>query len=252
MLNVSVRAVTGAGAVQDKATPALIQAVDRGAIAVSVAAGLAAASEAIQREAVAEPKRAHLLVKQAMRETCESELAAKQLALPARRYGVLYVDYLRDSSHGPEKGMDRAADNHYPTPPLAEILAIDIAAIAADDSVLFLWATAPLLPQALGVMKAWGFEYKTEWIWGKDRAGTGYWLRNRHESLLIGVKGNVPAPALGTQPESLIEAAVHEHSRKPETFAEKIEAMFPHLPKIELFARGEARPGWDAWGNEAE
>src|SRR5271155_5436675 len=80
-----------------------------------------------------------------------------------------------------ETGMDRAADNHYPTSEPSDIAARDVASIAADDCVLFLWATAPMLPQAIDVMRAWGFAYKSHFVWAKDRLGTGYWNRNKHE-----------------------------------------------------------------------
>jgi len=72
-------------------------------------------------------------------------------------------------------------------------MALGVASIAAPDSVLFLWATVPMLPQALEVLVAWGFAYKSSFVWVKDRAGTGYWSRNRHEILLIGARGDVPA-----------------------------------------------------------
>jgi N6-adenosine-specific RNA methylase IME4 len=85
----------------------------------------------------------------------------------------------------------------------------------------------------------------------KDRTGTGFWFRNAHELLLVGTRGDLPAPAPGTQYASVIEAAVGEHSAKPAAFAEMIEEMFPSLPAVELFARGP-RLGWDVWGNEAE
>ena len=124
--------------------------------------------------------------------------------------------------------------------------------IAAADCVLFLWATAPMLPQAIEVMEAWGFTYKTCAVWSKDRIGTGYWFRNKHEILLVGTRGHVPAPAMGTQWSSLILAPVGRHSEKPEAFCEMIESYFPTLPKIELHARGVvSRPGWDVWGLEA-
>ena len=196
--------------------------------------------------------------------------------------------------------MDRSADNHYPTSPTEIIAGRPVASVAADDCVLFLWATVPMLPQALRVMAAWGFEYKTNFIWTKDRIGTVYWNRNKHEHLLVGVRGKppapapgtqwesvlhapvgghsakpqlfleliegyfpmlpkielnrrgrAPAPAPGTQWESVLHAPVGGHSAKPQLFLELIEGYFPTLPKIELNRRGRARPGWDAWGNEA-
>jgi N6-adenosine-specific RNA methylase IME4 len=77
-------------------------------------------------------------------------------------------------------GMDRAADNHYATEVLGKIMALDVARIAAPDSVLFLWVTNPMLPQGLAVMGACGFKYKSNSAWAKDRVGTGYWSRNQH------------------------------------------------------------------------
>jgi N6-adenosine-specific RNA methylase IME4 len=146
--------------------------------------------------------------------------------------------------------MDRAADNHYPTSATGIIAARDVPSIAAPDSVLFLWATVPMLPDALHVMESWGFTYKSHAIWDKVFIGTGYWFRNRHELLLVGTKGDIPAPTMGTQPASVLTIGRKEHSAKPEQFLELIEQYFPTLPKIELNRRGPARPGWDAWGNE--
>jgi N6-adenosine-specific RNA methylase IME4 len=97
-------------------------------------------------------------------------------------------------------------------------------------------------------MGAWGFDYKSQFIWVKDRSGTGYWNRNKHELLLVGVRGdNIPAPAMGDQAESVIEAPVAQHSAKPECFLELIEAYFPTLPKIELNRRSShgTRPVFD-------
>lgn len=194
---------------------------------------------------------AKVMVKQERREEREEDLADKITALPNKRYGVVLADpEWRFEPWSRNTGMDRSPDNHYPTSCTEVIAARDVGSIAAPDCVLFLWATAPMLPHALLVMSAWGFDYKSNFVWGKDRIGTGYWNRNKHEHLLIGVKGDVPAPAMGTQWDSLIEASIAEHSAKPDKFLELIEAYFPNLPKIELNAR-RARPGWDAWGLEA-
>lgn len=183
----------------------------------------------------------------------EQKLAKKIKALPVIKAGVIVADpEWRFEPWSRETGMDRAADNHYPTSVLDVIKTRPVESIAADDCVLFLWATVPMLPHALTVMTAWGFDYRSHWVWAKDKIGTGYWNRNRHELLLLGVRGNIPAPAPGQQWESLIEAAVGKHSEKPEIFLEMIESYFPTLPKIELNRRGLPRPGWHAWGMEAE
>jgi N6-adenosine-specific RNA methylase IME4 len=110
--------------------------------------------------------------------------------------------------------MDRAADNHYPTSVTEVIAARPVAEIAAKDCVLFLWAAVPMLPHALAVMAAWGFDYRSHFVWAKDRIGTGYWNRNKHELLLVGVEGDIPAPAMGEQWPFVIEAPVGRHSAK--------------------------------------
>lgn len=186
--------------------------------------------------------------KKQRRATRERELATKQLAMPDKLYGVIYADPpWRFASYSVETGMDRAADNHYPTMKVDGIATLKVP--AAPDCVLFLWATVPMLPQALEVMCAWGFDYKSHFAWVKDKVGTGFWNKNRHELLLVGTRGSIPAPAPGEQFDSVIEAPRGTHSAKPFAVHEMIEVMFPNLPRVELFAR-ERFAGWDAWGNE--
>jgi N6-adenosine-specific RNA methylase IME4 len=191
--------------------------------------------------------------KRLRRESRERELAAATAAasqkLGEKLYGCIYADPpWQFEPYSRETGMDRAADNHYPTMPTAAIKALQLP--AAANCVLFLWATVPMLPQALEVMAAWNFTYKSAIAWVKDKAGTGYWVCGQCELLLIGTRGTVPAPTPGEQPPQIIEAARGRHSEKPDVFAEHIERLFPNVPKLEMFARG-ARRGWDVWGNEA-
>jgi N6-adenosine-specific RNA methylase IME4 len=177
----------------------------------------------------------------------EANLAQKIAALPKKKYGVIYADpEWKFETYSPKGKTEKSAENHYLTSDLA-IKARDVPSISASDAVLFLWSTVPMQPQAYEVMAAWGFTYVSQIAWVKDRAGTGYWTRNKHEVLLIGKRGNVPAPAMGTQPESVVHDAVGKHSAKPDIFYDIIEAMFPTLPKIELNAR-DHREGWDSWG----
>ena len=187
------------------------------------------------------------------RDAREHALAVKTLALPDRKYNLIVADpEWRFEPWSRTTGLDRAADNHYPTSCTEVIAARDVRSIAAKDCVLALWATIPMLPHALVVMAAWDFDYVSHYAWGKDKAGTGYWSREKHELLLIGTRGNVPCPAPGTQWDSLIMAPRGAHSEKPECFLEMLEGYFPNLPNIELNRRGAPRPGWDAWGNEAQ
>jgi N6-adenosine-specific RNA methylase IME4 len=132
---------------------------------------------------------------------------------------------------------------------LSAIMALKVP--AADDCVLFLWATAPMLTHALMVMEYWGFDYKSHQIWDKKRLGTGYWFRNRHELLLVGTRGDIPAPAAGQQHESLVSIEAAEHSKKPFAFMEMIDELYPTASKLEMFARGGDVAGWDRWGSEA-
>jgi ParB/RepB/Spo0J family partition protein len=180
------------------------------------------------------------------------ELSNRNAPLPRdRKYPVIYADPpWRFETHSEETGRDRAADNHYPPMTTADICALPVADLATPDAVLFLWATAPMLPQALEVMDAWGFSYRSQMVWVKDKIGMGYYVRNRHELLLIAGRGNLPIPAEDARPDSVIEAPRTQHSAKPMEVYGIIDRMYPELPKIELFAR-VAYEGWDTWGNQA-
>jgi N6-adenosine-specific RNA methylase IME4 len=95
-----------------------------------------------------------------------------------------------------------------------------------------------------------GGTYRSHQVWDKQAIGMGRWFRDRHEIILIGVRGNIPCPAPGTQSPSIFSERRGEHSAKPEFVAEEIERLWPHLPKIELFRRGAPRPSWAAYGDE--
>ncbi len=269
MLKVSERSVERAKVVVNSGTAGLQTATVDSTVTLSAAAEIATLPAAEQERIVksADPKvfakvvkeirAAKQVEKKARRTEREAELGQKQRDLPDANFGVIYADpEWKFAVYSAETGMDRSADNHYPTSATEVICARPVGSIAATDSVLFLWATSPMIKDALQVMEAWGFDYKSQCIWFKTRTGeargSGYWFTGEHEILLVGTRGNIPAPAPGTQWRSVFEAPVGEHSAKPEIFAEMIEAYFPNLPKIELNRRGPARDGWMAWGNEAE
>lgn len=192
-------------------------------------------------------------IKRKHRDLKEKLLGEFQASLPNKKFNVIVADpEWRFEPWSRDTGMDRAADNHYPTSCTEVIAARDVPAISAKDCVLFLWATIPMLPHALLVMSAWGFDYKSHYVWGKDKRGTGYWNFEKHELLLIGTRGKIPCPSPGTQGESFQLSPRLRHSEKPESFLEMIERWYPTLPKIELNRRGKARAGWHAWGNESE
>ncbi len=251
-MNVSERSVKSAKKVLVSGTPDLVRAVEEGRVSVSSAARIAELEEA-EQVAVAKAERPQAELKKRQRARREQALADKSVAkgveAGGKTYGVIYADPPWRFETYSEAGKGRSAENHYPTMTVADICGIEVP--AAADSVLYLWATVPMLPEALQVMAAWGFEYKSHLVWVKDRAGTGYWARNRHELLLIGTKGRMPAPALGEQGASVIEAPVGRHSEKPPAFAELIERLFPASSKLEMFCR-KPRQGWDTAGNEVE
>jgi len=132
---------------------------------------------------------------------------------------------------------------------LEAICALPVAEIATDNAILFLWATSPKLAEALRVVEAWGFTYRSSAVWVKSQLGMGYYFRQQHELLLVATRGDMPAPAPDARPRSVYESPREAHSAKPVAFYEFIERMYPNLPRIELFARG-TREGWVGWGNE--
>jgi N6-adenosine-specific RNA methylase IME4 len=190
--------------------------------------------------------------KRARRADRERELAAKVCAWAQKRYPVVYCDPPWRLVTYSENGLDRAADNHYPTMDLDAIKALDINSIAADDCVLFMWVTGPFLAHGIDVLRCWGFEYKSRFVWDKEVHGNGYWVLDDAEELLIATRGDVPCPAMGDKKFAAMQRERKtRHSAKPERFAKIIESYFPTSPKIELNRRGAPRDGWDAWGNEA-
>lgn len=152
-------------------------------------------------------------------------------------------------------GVRGAAAKHYATMEAADIEAylVSQSIATAENAALFLWATNPLLPVALKVMEAWGFEYKSNVCWrkmrnGKLMFGSGWYVRGCHELILIGIRGSF-LPAVKNE-RSLFDGEVLEHSRKPYEAYEMIERMYPEARRLELFARHE-RHGWDRMGLEA-
>lgn len=168
-------------------------------------------------------------------------------------YRVILADppwrYRRASGRG-------AVANHYATMATREIAALPVAELAAPDAALFLWATWPLLPDALDVMAAWGFTYKTAaFLWcklaesGQTRMGQGSYTRSNAEVCLLGIRGRMRRRAADVR--QVFATVPREHSRKPDEVYSRIERLFTG-PYVELFARQQWR-GWDAaFSNEAE
>jgi N6-adenosine-specific RNA methylase IME4 len=263
LLNVGERSVARAREVQEHGTPELVRAVERGEVSVSAAADIATQPIEEQREIVARGKREILEAAKAIRgeearKRYEARIA-RNLETSARnspmekgqRYPVILADPPWDYRlYNEQSGSSRAAAEQYPTMTLDEICASPVSDLATDAAALFLWTTAPHLQESFQALAAWGFAYKTNAVWVKDKIGLGHFIRGQHEILLIATRGDMPCPLPANRPPSVISAPRREHSRKPDEAYELIERMYPELPKIELFAR-YARTGWDVWGNEA-
>jgi len=175
-----------------------------------------------------------------------------------KKYSVIYADPAWSynfkeptASKGGAKGSGYSGgvNYYYGTMTTDEILKLPVDEICEKDAVLFLWATNPLLPEAIETIKAWGFKYKTCITWHKDRCkGMGYWFRGHTEHLLLGVRGSVKA--FRSLEHNIQKLPVEKHSKKPDKFRQMIDAVTGNFNnKIELFARNKYK-GWDAWGNE--
>lgn len=147
--------------------------------------------------------------------------------------------------------------NRYDTLSLEEIKEIPVSLVAGESSHLYLWVPNALLPEGLEVMKAWGFQYKSNLIWhkvrkdgGPDGRGVGFYFRNTTEVILFGIRGRMRTLSHGRKQVNIIRTQKQEHSRKPDEQYELIEKCSPG-PYLEIFARGK-RNGWDVFGNQAD
>ncbi len=170
-------------------------------------------------------------------------------ALPDKTYDIIFADPPWKFKSNSKKKPGRNVMRHYDTLDVKAICTLPVKSIAAKDSLLFLWTTAPFAMQAQAVMDAWGFRYVSQMVWQKSRLSTGYWVRGQHELLYIAKRGRFPCGRVAPFKTSLITGATGRHSEKPTGPQDRVDEVWPSVRKIELFARKE-RDGWDAWGNE--
>jgi len=162
--------------------------------------------------------------------------------MPDGKYGVIYADppWQFDNT-----GFDQSAAAHYSTMTTVEIAQLPM----PDAKILFLWSTSAMLEDSLFVMKEWGFDYKTNMVWTKDKGPSiGWYLQTKHELLLLGTNPKYERLHPEYKPYSIIEGKVTRHSAKPVAVYGIIEKMYDG-PYLEMFAR-EKREGWEVWGNE--
>ncbi|MGF1476959.1 MAG: MT-A70 family methyltransferase [Geminicoccaceae bacterium] len=193
----------------------------------------------------------------------EAEGPASLAPPPRVDYRVIYADPPWHFQTYSKRGKGRSAEAHYDCMSLDRIKSLPVADWAADNALLLMWTTDPLLPQALSVIESWGFTYKTVgFYWAKlnkgakDRlfteqdlfVGMGFWTRANPEMCLLATKGSPKRQSAAVR--RLVMAKRREHSRKPEEVYRRIEALSDG-PYLELFAR-DRRRGWDVWGREID
>lgn len=152
-----------------------------------------------------------------------------------------------------DEGDEKSASAHYQTMTVEEGMSLPVGELARGDCLLMMWATGPMVPQAIDLMTTWGFKYKSEMVWhkvtknGKTRVGTGYRVRTMHEPVLLGTIGNPkhkPFP-------SYFRGVARQHSRKPIEFYDLVKKHMPNAYKADVFSRGGI-DGFDCWGNQSQ
>ena len=198
------------------------------------------------------------------------------------KYKVILADPPWHFKTRSDKGMDRSADNHYPTMSKEDIQNLNVQSLADKDCVLFLWVTFPCLEEGLELIKEWGFEYKTcafNWVKRNKKAsftplgiatlkklvckpwdinldgliswfwGMGYWTRANSELCLLATKGS--PKRVSSRVHQIVDDRILRHSEKPNSVRERIVELMGDVPRVELFAREQVN-GWDTIGNEID
>jgi N6-adenosine-specific RNA methylase IME4/DNA-binding XRE family transcriptional regulator len=226
--------------IQAKATPEIKKAVKSGEMSINQA------YQATRRE----EKKAE--VKKRIDDYAKVQTGVIDIKKAEKKYNIIYAD---PPWRYWESGNKNQSE-HYSTMTIEDICNLPIKDIAADDSVLFLWVTYPILDSAFKVIESWGFKYSTAaFVWVKKNKtadtpffGCGAWTRANSELCLLATRGSVQR--LDATISQVIESPIEEHSKKPDVVRELIERLVGKLPRVELFCRHPA-DGWDVWGNEA-
>jgi len=190
----------------------------------------------------------HTDVQKALRQAVNQKLSTYVSPMPTGKYRVIYADPPWSYGNTMPPGTTQP-DEYYRLMPTPEIAAMPVKDLAEDNAVLFLWTTSPHLEESFEVIRGWGFQYKTSFVWDKVKHNMGHYNSVRHEFLLVCVRGSCP-PDVPKLFDSVQVCERGEHSVKPELFREIIDTIYPFGARLELFAR---RPvdGWNVYGNEA-
>lgn len=168
-----------------------------------------------------------------------------------KKYQVIYADPPWQYRHCASD--NRKIENHYET--MSEQSIKDLVIPADENCVLFMWVTAPKVAEAVDLIRAWGFDYRSCLVWDKEIMGLGYWSRVQHELIFVAVKGKISPPSPSLRISSMIRIKRASHSDKPDYFKSMIEKWYPKENKLEMFCREHTplfKSNWDRWGNEVE
>ncbi len=247
LLNVSERSVKRANKVLRAGTSELINAVDNDKIAVAAAANLVDRPPEYQQAVVAKIASGEAKGVVDARRLLKREEAKIAPAMDGK-YKVIYAD--PPWNYGDKRdGHTTGAEDHYPSMTIQELCELPVKDLAEENAVLYLWVTSPLLEECFDVIRAWGFKYKTSFVWDKVKHNMGHYNSVRHELLLVCTRGS----CLPDNPK-LYDSVVSiertdKHSEKPEEFRKIIDDLYTTGNRIELFAR-KAPTNWTVWGNE--
>lgn len=186
---------------------------------------------------------------EAKRDEIRETLTAQYLETGEKKYRVIYADPPWKYGNAMPEYVTTPED-HYPAMSTIDICAMPINDICENDAVLFLWTTSPHLEETFEVIKAWGFKYKTSFVWDKVKHNMGHYNSVRHEFLLVCTKGSC-VPDVKKLFDSVVTEERTTHSKKPETFREIIDTIYTDGNRIELFARNVNKEGWDVYGNQS-
>ena len=226
--------------IETQATPEIKAAVKSGEMSINQA------YQATRRE----EKKAE--VQKRIEEYAEVQTGVIDIEKPEKKYNIVYAD---PPWRYWESGNKNQSE-HYKTMTIDDICSLPVKDIVAENSVLFLWVTYPILAEVFRVIESWGFKYSTAaFVWVKKNKaadspffGCGAWTRANSELCLLATRGSVQR--LDATISQIVESPIEEHSRKPDIVRELIERLVGKLPRVELFCRNPA-DGWDVWGNEA-
>ena len=245
----------------------LLDAVHNGSMTLNEAYVTANTGKTGLRAKISETERKALRVAAAVKERLGKEsrtlrlvkqaaISAKNVALPTgSRHSVILADPPWDYGMPNDRSASRLLPHEqYITLTIDAICEMGVAEIAAEDSMLFMWCPASLLPDGLKVMEAWGFDYSSCWVWhkeGKLNCGGGT-ASIHHEMVLVGKRGaGLTIADKKVRESSVFGGKVGAHSAKPVVVHERLEALYPDVSRIELFSRAQ-RAGWTMYGNQAD